>query len=419
MWRGALIGLLAIYALSQFFELQHVIKRDQQIQARPLSARLPTVDKSLPIVADSPVQQLLRLELAEGLLTEQQFALAQQIYAQALEIISAQMKVGAIVSESQALKFLSAVGVYIEKNYRYETTVPLGQGFIQGVLDCDMRVLLYLSLAQDLGYQNFYFVLAPAHALIGWQGNSNHAPLLWETTRAAGHVTDLSHKSLYQPVTQKIYGDYQLASASSALVRSQIIAATAWVFAKQKNTESTNKALQLFQRSLDIYPSANHAAAQVMFGSDNLVADMPRSIAYAEYAKTYPQAIGARLYYLSLYLAEPKAPNEKEVTALLIEAEYLLQQGVVHPVLVAIFDRYGNVWQKLDSRYLQALANKLAPVLYPSNNFGGERNRVAEARAFIYAAAIAAFIVAFLGALYRLLLTFISRYKFRSPYISS
>lgn len=389
--KGILFAVLCVYAITQFIELSHVIDRDIARNQRPLSGRL-SKEVTPSLLASTPVTKLLSLELQNGLLTTQGYSLATRVQAHAETVLAKQFSQKSITNRAQAIEFLSAVGRYLDQHYIYQTKLPLGQGLLLGALDCDMRVFFYLSIAMSLGFDDFYFVLSPGHALVGWQSEQGDA-LLWETTSRLGAVADLSNRTLYQPVASKRYGDYQLASTNSALLQSQITASTAWVLSREKSPGSLNRALALFDRSLEQFPSANIAAAKVLLGSDNLLIDMPSSSAYADYADTYPYAIGSELYRLSLFLA---SPNKKDEPLMLTQAYALLQQGVVSPVVQAVLLRYGSFWQKVDGLYLQGMAQNLARILYPSQPFINERDSIAEGRVIILLAAyLSLFVIIF------------------------
>ena len=368
--------LLALYLITQVIELRAVIERDLKLKARPVAERISplSVSSYLP----TPVLSLLNLELQQGLLLTEQHQLALQIQAHAVAALRGQFTATMGLNRDQALKFLTRLGRYVDQHYIYQTHLPLGQGLINGALDCDMRVFLYLSVAESLGYHDFYFVMAPGHALVGWQAGDSQ-PLLWETTSTLGNIAKLSNSHLYKPVANKRYGDYQLASARSSLVQSQLTAAAAWSLSRGAKDDDLDRALALFDDSLEQFYTANIAAAKVLLGSRDLVADIPRSQAYADYAKTYPYALGAQLYQLSLLLFEQQISNEEKQQAL-VHAEVLLEQGVVNPVVEAILRRFGNSWQQFNGIQLQSFAQRLGRVLYPSQPFIRARDRVAEGR---------------------------------------
>lgn len=402
--RSSAVAVVALYVVSQIIELSNVLERDQRLRQRPLSERLAKVDASdSSVQLATPVRRLLRLEAEQGWLSPSELKLAEQVYAHAVAAATVDVKSDKIVQRSQALEFLQAVGRYIERHYIYQNRTSLGRGLIHGVLDCDLRVLLYLSIAAELGLENFYFVLAPGHSLVAWQ-QDDAAPLLWETTKGAGDIADLSNRQLYATVNQKTYGDYML--ASDALVESQITAMVGWLWAQKKDPQSNRKAIELFQTSLEQFPSANHAAAIVMLSSDNLLKDMPLSSAYEEYAKTYPTAIGTKLYRLAVMLSQNSSHSDEEVSAAVQQVLELQAQGVDHVVMSAVIERYGNLWQKFDNRWLQPLAVKLGKILYPSSQFVRERDRTAEGRAFIFMAiwlALLASVLSLIVTLYKVI----------------
>ncbi len=378
---GALWMLLALYLITQVIELCAVIERDLKLQARPLAERI--FPRTVSPYSSTPVLTLLNLERQLGLLSTEQHQLALQIQAHAVATLRDQFTAPAALNRDQALKFLMLLGDYVDKHYVYQTNVPLGQGLINGALDCDMRVFLYLSVAETLGYHDFYFVLTPGHALVGWQA-SDSQPLLWETTSTQGNIAELSNSRLYKPVASKRYGDYQLASARSSLMQSQLTAAAAWSLSRGPKADDLDRALALFDNSLEQFYTANIAAAKVLLGSRDLVADIPRSKAYADYAQTYPHALGAQLYQLSLFLLEQHISNEEKLRAL-AHAEKLLEQGMVNPVVETVLRRFGNSWQQFNGIQLQHFAQRLGRVLYPSQPFLRARDSVAEGRTVIVA----------------------------------
>lgn len=400
--KGIFWSVLCLYLASQYLELSYVIGQGIERDKRPLSERLSTVITP-QISANSPVSKLLKLEYKNGLLSPKEFHLAIRVQAHAERALAGQFNQKNNTSRVQALEFLVAMGRYIDKHYIYQTKLPLGRGFLSGALDCDMRVFFYLSVAISLGFDDFYFVSAPGHALVGWQSKGGDV-LLWETTSRFGHEANLSNQKLYQPVASKRYGDYQLASYDSALLQSHITASTAWMLSRDNGPDSLNRALDLFSRSLDQFPTANIAAAKVLLGSDNLLLDMPLSPAYAEYARVYPYALGAQLYRLSLFLNSPSTENK---ALMLAHADALLKQGVVSPIVEAMLVRYGNYWQKIDGIYVQKTAQKIAEVLYPSKPFLTQKDSVAEGRVIIYIAAY----LSLLASLTAFVLTFYHGYK--------
>lgn len=405
--KGVLATLLCVYLVTQYIELKHVIERDIDRDKRPLSERTSQV-VTPQILLNTPVNKLLQLEYQQGLLSTEELHLAIRIMAHAETALSSQFYRQNIASRAQAVDFLAAMGRYIDTHYIYQTRLPLGRGFLFGALDCDMRVFLYLSVAMSLGFNDFYFVSAPGHALVGWQGEGEEI-LLWETTSRLGHEADLSQQKLYQPVASKQYGDYQLASYESTLLQSHITASTAWVQSRDKGPDSLSRALDLFDRSLEQFPTANIAAAKVLIGSDNLLLDMPLSPAYAEYARVYPYAQGAQLYRLSLFLQTPSADHK---ASMLARADVLLKQGVVSPIVEAMLSRYGNYWQKFDGVYVQKAAQNLGQALYPSQPFLTQKDSVAEGRVIIYIAVCLSLLVGFTA----FALTFFHGYRARSQY---
>ena len=151
-FRAALTGvvwaLLALYLFTQVIELGAVIQRDLRLQARPLAERIfPLAVSPYPT---TPALMLLNLEWQQGLLSAQQHQLALQIQGHAVETLRREFTASAPVNRQQALEFLTLLGRYIDKHYIYQTSVPLGLGLISGVLDCDMRVFLYLSVVSLL-----------------------------------------------------------------------------------------------------------------------------------------------------------------------------------------------------------------------------------------------------------------------------
>ena len=395
---GAFCGVLCLYLISQVIELGNVISRDQQVLARPLAQRLSTDfvvynnSGRQPPVKDLLterllVEKLLRLEQLEGLISAGDGILAWRVVRHFIQTITSEMKAlklpqRQVIRRAEARALFEAIGRYIDKHYLYQRSQSLGRGLIEGVLDCDMRVFLYLSLTQQLGYKDFYYVLAPGHALVAWQRDDGE-PLLWETTIGMGQEADLSHKALYRPARVKTYGDYQLARPASPLVESQMTASTAWLLSKDIDKKKNLRALALFKKSIEQFPSANHAAALVMFGSNNLATDMSSSAAYAEYAAVYPYALGAQLYKLSLVVAAADVQSQSTIMQALEHAESLLENGVMHPVLTALFERYGACWQKINAGFVQDFSRRLGKTLYPGTVFSRPRDRVAEGRAFI------------------------------------
>lgn len=376
--KGIFGAVLFVYLVTQCIELNTVIGRDIERDKRPLPGRLS--DAVVPqLLVNAPANKLLQLEYQQGLLSTEELHLAMRVQAHAESALASEFNRRRISDRAQAIEFLVAMGRYIDRHYTYQTRLSLGQGFLFGALDCDMRVFLYLSVAMSLGFNDFYFVSAPGHALVGWQGEGGDV-LLWETTSGLGHEADLSNQKLYQPVASKRYGDYQLASYESALLQSHITASTAWVLSRGKGPD-IDRALDLFDRSLNQFPTANIAAAKVLIGSDNLLLDMPSSPAYAEYASVYPYALGAQLYRLSVFLISPNTENK---ALMLAQADRLLKQGVVSPIVETTLLRYGSYWQKFDGLYVQKAAQKLGQVLYPSQPFLTQRDSVAEGRAIIY-----------------------------------
>jgi len=390
---GAFYGILCLYLISQFIELNNVINRDKQLSKRPLTQRLITDDfypsvldqgqRSVPLLVD----QLLQLEASEGFTSMAEAVIAQRVIQHFIQNLTSDIKsLGLpqkkLMRRAEARVFFKTIGRYINQHYIYQTSKSLSAGLIEGVLDCDMRVFLYLSLAQNLGYENFYYVLAPGHALVAWQRDDDK-PLLWETTLGAGQEADLSRAELYRPAKTKIYGDYQLARPTSRLVQSQITATIAWLLSKTTDEKKQSRALDFFQKSLQQFPSANHAAALVMFGSNDLVSDMPQSAAYAEYAKVYPYTLGAQLYQLSLMVATNHKSKPTVIKQALEDANLLLDDGVIHPVLTAFFERFGTPWQQINAGLVQNISRRLGRVLYPGTHFLRPRDRVAEGRAFI------------------------------------
>lgn len=391
---GVSLAVLGVYVITQCMELRYVIERDIERHKRPLSARLAVSANPL-LSVQSPVSQLLQLEQQQGLLSVENYQLAKRVQAHAENTLADQFQQQTIDSYAQAVAFLTAMGRYLDRHYTYQSKLPLGQGLVLGALDCDMRSFLYLSVAMSLGFEDFYFVLAPGHALIGWQGAGDEI-LLWETTSRLGNVADLSNSNLYLPATSKRYGDYQLASYRSALLQSQVTASAAWALSRGSKADSLVRALDLFDRSLEQFPSANHAAAKILLGSDNLLVDMPASPAYAEYAAVYPYSVGAQLYRLSVFLDALPATHTADYVE---HADALLKQGVVSPVVDEVLLRYGSVWQRLDALYLQRAAKTLARVLYPSEPFLTSRDAVAEGRAIIYISIYASVVGAFIAGL--------------------
>lgn len=108
--------------------------------------------------------------------------------------------------------YLSAIGQLVDRHYYYRRSTTFTEGLIAGGLDCDLRAIVYQTIAAEAGIDTG-IVYSPGHAFLGWQAEESGVSLYWETTVRNGQVAVLSNKSTYRdsddPADYKILSQAQ------------------------------------------------------------------------------------------------------------------------------------------------------------------------------------------------------------------
>lgn len=103
--------------------------------------------------------------------------------------------------------YFKNISLLIDRHYYYRRSTTFTEGLIEGGLDCDLRSILFHSIAAASGF-DLGIVYAPGHAFVGWRAQENGDSVYWETTIPNGQAAMLSDASLYPPSDDP--ADYKL-----------------------------------------------------------------------------------------------------------------------------------------------------------------------------------------------------------------
>lgn len=154
--------------------------------------------------------RIINMEVNAGIATEPYKA--RQILAGLIEE-SKSIRRPAELTTMSMRAYLKAVGELVDRHYYYRRSTTFTEGLIEGGLDCDLRAIVYQTIAAEAGIDTG-IVYAPGHAFLGWQADGNGVSLYWETTVRNGQAAVLSNKSTYRDSADP--GDYRILSQSES-----------------------------------------------------------------------------------------------------------------------------------------------------------------------------------------------------------
>ncbi len=126
----------------------------------------------------------------------------------AMEPEKAKRVLESLLQEAQSIKapekpttitvreYLGEIGKVIGRHFIYQKSSLFTEGLVLGVLDCDLRSIVYQSIAKQAGL-DVSMIYSPNHAFIGWQSTGNGLSVYWETTSRFGNMASLG-RSIYR-----------------------------------------------------------------------------------------------------------------------------------------------------------------------------------------------------------------------------
>ena len=168
---------------------------------KPISATGGEVE-ALP--AGLLASRIIDMEVDAGLATEPDKA--RQILAALLHQARA-IQPPAVPTAITVRAYFKNISLLIDRHYYYRRSTTFTVGLIEGGLDCDLRSILFQSIAAASGL-DIGIIYTPGHAFVGWQAPENGVSVYWETTVPNGQAVVLSDTSIYRPSSDP--ADYRI-----------------------------------------------------------------------------------------------------------------------------------------------------------------------------------------------------------------
>ncbi len=137
--------------------------------------------------------RIIEMEVEAGIAMEPERA--KRILASLLEEAKS-IKAPEIPTTITVRAYLGEIGKVVGRHFIYQKSTIFTEGLILGVLDCDLRSLVYQSIAKQAGL-DVSIIYSPNHAFIGWRSPGNGLSLYWETTTRFGEAASLG-RSMYR-----------------------------------------------------------------------------------------------------------------------------------------------------------------------------------------------------------------------------